>query len=197
VAKFYLEGSKSEAELAHARWALDHAMFEIARAFEGFLANFPVAWARVVMSGVVFPLGNSTRPVSDRLNAQVADLLLEHSDVRERLSWLVFRNGGVHDPVGRMEHAWDVAQRSEPAYLKYFRLANKGELAGDTVAERLRDAVTRQLMTREEADQAADYDRVRFDVILTDDFSKEYIAGNYAAERAEVIEMAAARARLA
>ncbi len=37
------------------------------------------------------------RPVSDRLNAQVADLILEPSDVRERLSWLVFRNGGVHD----------------------------------------------------------------------------------------------------
>jgi len=197
VAKFYLEGSKSEAELAHARWALDHAMYEIAKAFEGFLDNFPVAWARGVMRVVVFPLGNHVRPVSDRLNAQVADLIMEDSDVRERLSWLVFRNGGPHDPIGRMELAWNVALRSEGAYLKFFKLANRGELAGDTVAERLKDAVNRNLMTREEADQAAEYDKVRFDVILTDDFSKEYIAGNYAAERAEVIELAAARARLA
>ena len=197
VSKYYLEGSKSEAELAHARWALDNAMYEIAKAFEGFLDNFPVAWARGAMRVVVFPLGNKVRPVSDRLNAQVADLILEPSDVRERISWLVFRNGGVHDPIGRMEHAWDVALRTEPAYLKYFKHANRGELAGDTVADRLKDAVTRNLMTREEADQATDYDRVRFDVILTDDFSKEYIAGNYAAERAEVIELAAARAKLA
>ncbi len=197
VAKFYLEGSKSEAELAHARWALDHAMHEIAKAFEGFIDNFPVAWARGVMRLVVFPLGNRVKPVSDRLNAQVADMILEPSDVRERLSWLVFKNGGVHDPVGRMEHAWEVALRSEAAYLKYYKHANRGELAGDTVADRLKDAVTRNLMSREEADQAAEYDRVRFDVILTDDFSKEYIAGNYAAERADVIELSAARAKLA
>ncbi|MGB0220245.1 MAG: acyl-CoA dehydrogenase [Sinimarinibacterium flocculans] len=197
VAKYYLEGPKTEAELAHARWALDHCLYEIANAFDGFIRNFPVAWARGVMRLVVFPLGNRFKPVSDRVNARVADLILEPNDVRERLSWLVFVNGGEHDPVGRMEHAWKVSQDCEEAYLKFFKLANKGELAGDTVADRLRDAVTRGLMTREEADQADTYDKVRYEVISTDDFSKEYIAGNYDAERAEVIEMAAVRARVA
>ncbi|MBI3171390.1 MAG: acyl-CoA dehydrogenase, partial [Hydrocarboniphaga effusa] len=148
VAKHYLEGSKSEAELAHARWALDHALSEIAKAFDEFLRNFPVAWARSVMRTVVFPLGNHFRPVSDEVNARVADLLLDQTDVRERLSWLVFKNGGVHDPVGRMEHAWVVSRETEGAYLKYYRLSAKGELAGDSVAERLRDAVTRRLLTR-------------------------------------------------
>jgi acyl-CoA dehydrogenase len=197
VAKFYLEGPKTEAELAHARWALDQCLYEIANAFEGFIRNFPVAWARMVMRVVVFPLGNRFQPVSDRVNAAVADMILEQTDVRERLSALVFVNGGKHDPIGRMEHAWQVSQDCEDAYLKFFKLANKGELAGDTVAERLRDAVTRDLMTREEADQADQYDKLRYEVISTDDFSKEYIAGNYDAERAEVIEMAAVRARVA
>jgi acyl-CoA dehydrogenase len=197
VAKFYLEGSKSEAELVHARWALDHAMHEIAKAFEEFIRNFPVAWARGVMGSVVFPLGNRTRPVSDRLNAKVADLILEHSDVRERLSWLVFKNGGAQDPIGRMEAAWGIAQTTEAGYLKYYRLANKGEISGDSLEQRLKDALARQLMTMEEAAQARAYDAARFDVILTDDFSKEYIGGNYAAGRADVIELAEARARVA
>ncbi|MEW6167731.1 MAG: acyl-CoA dehydrogenase [Pseudomonadota bacterium] len=197
VAKFYLEGSKSEAELAHARWALDTCLYEIGKAFDEFIRNFPVGWARGVMRVVVFPLGNRFKPVSDRDNARVAELLLEQTDVRERLSWLVFKNGGVHDPIGRMEHAWTVSQETEEAYVKFFRLVSRGKLAGDTVAERLRDAVNRELMTREEANQAEAYDKVRYDVILTDDFSKEYISGNYEADRAEVIEMAAARARVA
>jgi acyl-CoA dehydrogenase len=184
VVKFYLEGSKSEAELAHARWALDQCLYEIGKAFEEFIRNFPAAWARGVLRAVVFPLGNHFHPVSDRLNAQVADLLLEHSDVRERLSWLVFKNGGKDDPIGRMEHAWDVGQKTEVAYLKFYKLANKGELGGDSVAERLHDAVNRKLMTREEADQAAAYDEVRFDVIMTDDFTKAYIAGDYADQTA-------------
>jgi acyl-CoA dehydrogenase len=180
VVKFYLEGSKSEAELAHARWALDQCLYEIGRAFEEFIRNFPAAWARGVLRAVVFPLGNHFHPVSDSLNAQVADLILEHSDVRERLSWLVFKNGGKDDPIGRMEHAWDVGQKTEMAYLKFFKLAAHGELGGDSVADRLKDAVSRKLMTRDEADQAAAYDEVRFDVIMTDDFTKAYIAGDFA-----------------
>ncbi|HEX4896471.1 MAG TPA: acyl-CoA dehydrogenase [Solimonas sp.] len=197
VLKYYLEGQRSEAELAHARWALDNSLHEIARAFEEFIANFPVTWARGLMRVVVFPLGNRYRPVSDRLNAQVADLLLEPTEVRERLSWLVFKNGGAHDPIGRMEAAWAISQRTEAAYLKFYRLAAKGELAGDSVADKLADAVRQQKLSADEAAQAAEYDRARFDVILTDDFSKAYIAGDYAAERAEVVEMATARARVA
>jgi acyl-CoA dehydrogenase len=197
VAKYYLEGSKSAEELVHARWALDHCLYEISKAFDEFLRNFPVAWARVAMRAVVFPLGNHFHDVSDRDNAQLADLLMEPSDVRERLSWLVFKNGGVHDPIGRMEHAWTVSQDCEEAYVKFYKLAAKGELAGDSVAEKLADAVNRDLLTRSEADQADEYDQVRYDVILTDDFSPEYVAGDYTADRAEVIEMAAARARVA
>lgn len=197
VAKFYLEGSKSESELAHARWALDHALSETARAFDEFIRNFPIAWARGLMRLVVFPLGNRFRPVSDALNAQVADLLLESSDTRERLSWLVYKSGGVHEPIGRMEHAWTVSLRCEPAYAKFYKLAAKGELAGDSVADKLEDAVARQLLTRAEADEAAEYDRVRYDVISVDDFSKAYIAGDFEAERADVIEMSALRARVA
>lgn len=197
VIKFYLEGSKSPAELAHARWALDHALHEIAQAFDGFIRNFPVAWARGLMRLIVFPLGNRFRPVGDRLNAQVADLLLEPSDVRERLSWLVYRSGGPQEPVGRMEHAWAVSQRCEAAYAKYYKLAAKGELIGDTVAERLADALARQLMTQQEVQQAGEYDTVRYDVILVDDFSKAYIAGDFEATVQAPVPAAPSRARVA
>ncbi|MFT4045735.1 MAG: acyl-CoA dehydrogenase [Solimonas sp.] len=197
VLKFYLEGSKSDAERAHTRWALDHCLYEIGHAFNGFIRNFPIAWGRWLLRVVIFPLGNHFHPVSDRVNARVADLLLEPSDVRERLSWLVFKNGGDHDPIGRMEHAWKVGLKNEAAYVKYFKLVNKGEIQGDTVAERLDDAVKHQLLTRDEAEQARAYDAARYDVILTDDFSKEYLAGNFAAEAASAIEQSGLLARVA
>lgn len=198
VLKFYQEGNKSEAELAHASWALDTALFEAGKAFEEFIENFPVAWARVVMRAVVFPIGNHFRPVSDVLSAKIADLLLEQTDVRDRVSWLVFKNGGKEDAIGRMEHAWDVAQVTEPAYLKFYKLANHGEISGEHIADKLADAVQKKLMRPEEAKQAAAYDEVRFDVIMTDDFSKEYLAGNYADQHeAGRPEMEARRARVA
>ncbi|NGY05649.1 acyl-CoA dehydrogenase [Solimonas terrae] len=197
VLKFYLEGSKSDAERAHARWALDTCLYEIGHAFDGFIRNFPVAWGRVLLRLVIMPLGNSFHPVSDRRNARVADLLLEHSDVRERLSWLIFKNGGEHDPIGRMEKAWKIGLKTEAAYVKYYKLANHGEISGDTVAERLDDAVRRNLLTRDEAEQARAYDDARYDVILTDDFSKEYLAGDFAAEAAAAIEASGELSRVA
>ena len=196
VLKYYLHhGSKAEDEL-HMRWALDQALYEIARAFDEFLRNFPVAWARGVMRAVVFPLGNWHAPVSDRLNAQVADLLLEQTELRDRVSWLVYRNGGPHDPVGRIEHAWNLLLKAEPAFLKYYRLMVREELAGDDTGERLADAVNRNLLTRDEADLVAEFDKARVDVIQTDHFTAGYILGNYA-EKADVVDLSSRRAQSA
>ncbi len=197
VLKYYLHHGQQAADTPHMQWAIDNALHEIARAFDDFLANFPVAWARGIMRVVVFPVGNWYRPVSDVLNAKVADLLLEQTELRDRLTWLVFKNGGPHEAVGRLEHAWKVAERAEPAYLKYYKLMVRDELSGNTPTERLNDAVNRKLLTRQEADLAAEYDRARFDAILTDDFSKAYIAGDFESDRAEVVDLATRRPQVA
>ena len=198
VAKFYLEGPKSKEETLHARWALDNALYEIGKAFEGFFDNFPIGAVGSFLKFVVFPLGNPYKPVSDRLNQRIADVMMEESELRDRITWLVFKNGGPRDPIGRFENAFELAQKAEPAYVKYFKLAAKGELAGDDIATRLKDAVNRNLLTREEADLAAEFDKVRFDVIQTDHFSKAYIAGDFAADRnAALVDLAARRGQAA
>jgi acyl-CoA dehydrogenase len=195
VLKYYIEGGQKEEELALARWALDNCLFEIGKAFEGFLDNFPVRPAAAVMKLCVFPFGNPYKPVTDRLNARVANQMMEPGAARERITWLTFKNGGAQCPAGRMEIAWETALRTEEAYNKFYKLAAKGELAGDSVHERVNDGVNRNLLTREEAEQIEAYDKVRLDVIMTDDFSKEYIAGNFEAERAKmVVDLAARRA---
>jgi acyl-CoA dehydrogenase len=196
VLKYYLHHGQPAEDAAHLRWAMDHCLHEIAKAFEEFLDNFPVAWARVAMRAVVFPLGNHYRPVSDALNARVADQLLEQTPLRDRISWLVYRNGGPHDPVGRVEHAWNLAQKAEPAFLKYYRMMVREELAGDDTAGRLADAVNRKLLTREEAELVAEFDKARLDVIQTDHFTAGYILGNFA-EKADVVDLSSRRAQLA
>jgi len=196
VLKYYLHHGQPAGDAAHLRWAMDHCLHEIARAFEDFLDNFPVAWARWVMRAVVFPLGNRYRPVSDALNARVADQLLEQTPLRDRISWLVYTNGGPHDAIGRIEHAWNLAQKAEAPFLKYYRMMVNEELAGDDTGERLADAVNRKLLTREEADLVAEFDKARLDVIQTDHFTAGYILGNYA-EKADVVDLSSRRAQVA
>ncbi|HVT34113.1 MAG TPA: acyl-CoA dehydrogenase domain-containing protein, partial [Nevskiaceae bacterium] len=194
VIKYYLHHGEQADDLPHAKWALDTCLFEMARAFDDFLRNFPVGWARVLMRVVVFPLGNHYAPVSDALNAKIADMMLEPTALRDRITWLVHKSGGANDPIGRIEHAYDMLLEAEPAYLKYYKLYSKDELAGDSIGERLEDAVRRSLLAREEAELVAEYDRVRFDVIQTDHFTKDYIAGHFEAERNKVVDIATRRA---
>jgi acyl-CoA dehydrogenase len=196
VLKYYLHHGQKEGDAAHMRWAMDNCLFEIAKAFDEFCRNFPVRPAAWVMRRVVFPLGNWYQPVADELNAEVANQLLQQTELRERISWLVFKNGGPHDPVGRVEHAWNLLQKAEPAFLKYYKMMVKEELAGDDTASRLGDAVNRKLLTREEADLVAEFDKARLDVIQTDHFTAGYILGNYA-EKADVVDLSARRAQLA
>jgi acyl-CoA dehydrogenase len=148
------------------------------------------------MRRVVFPVGNGYLPVSDALNAKVASQLLQQTELRDRISWLVFKNGGPHDAVGRIEHAWNLLQKAEPAFLKYYKMMVREELAGDDTGERLTDAVKRRLLTREEAELVAEFDKVRLDVIQTDHFTAGYILGNYA-EKADVVDLSSRRAQVA
>jgi acyl-CoA dehydrogenase len=194
VLKYFIHhGQKAEDE-AHMRWALDNCLYEIARAFDEFLRNFPVRPAAWIMRRVVFPVGNWHAPVSDELNATVAGQLMQQTPLRDRLTWLVFRNGGPHDPVGRVEKAWNLLQKAEPPFLKYYRMMVKEELAGEDTADRLADAVNRKLLTREEADLVAEFDKARVDVIQTDHFTAGYILGRYA-EKADVVDLSSRRAQ--
>ena len=95
--------------------------------------------------------------------------------------------------MGRLERAYRLLLEVEPAYLKFARAAARGELTGEGVGEQLDDAVARGLLTREEAEGIAAYDKARWDAIQTDDFSPEYLAGRYEQAQAEVIDIEARR----
>ena len=102
------------------------------------------------------------------------------SDLRDRLTSLVYVNGGKKDPVGRMEWAFDLHQEAEEPYVKWYRAAASGKLDGDTFALRLKSAVAQNIITQAEADLVAEYDKARFEAILTDDFPAEYFASSQA-----------------
>ena len=181
VLKYTIANGQQAADLDHARWALDEALFRAGEAFDGFLENFPsrpVAW---MLRRVVFPLGNPYRPVSDRLSGRVADQLLEPTALRARLSQLLFLKGGPQDPLGRLEAAYDTLLQAEPAYLKYARLMAQAAVEGRNTEERLASLRQRGAMTAEECSLVARYDALRYDAILTDDFEPEYVQRRAAA----------------
>jgi len=196
VLRYCRQNQESPEDLAHAHWAVQHALAEIYKAFDEFFQNFPIPGVGAFLRLIVFPLGRPYLEPEDRLTGKLAELMMQPTGLRDRLIWLVFKNGGPHDPVGRVEHAWDLLQKAEGPFNKYSKLMNKEEIAGDTTEERLKDAVNRKLLTREEADLVAEFDKARLDVIQTDHFTAGYILGNYA-EKADVVDLSSRRAQVA
>lgn len=182
VAKYYLHHGTTKEDLAHARWALDNAFYEIGKAFRGFFVNFPIKWVGPLLGWLIFPFGSSYRPLTDELTSEIANQLMQPSVLRARLTQLVYHSEAPDDPLGRIERAYKALLKVEVPYTKFLRAAGQDELAGSDTTARIADAQAKGLLTAEEAALLREYDRLRYDAILTDDFRPEYLLGDFDAE---------------
>ncbi len=175
VLKYYHDQGKTQEDLDHATWALDHALAEIGKAFDEFFANFPVRVIGRFMRLVVFPLGQPYRKPTDKLGSAIAEQMMEPTKLRERILQLAYIGKDKDDVTGRMAAAYSALLEVEETYNRFQKVANKGE-AGLTFAEQLKYCLDNKVITAEEARQIEAFDKLRYDAILTDDFSKEYLA---------------------
>ena len=175
---YYRDHGSTEADRVHAKWALDYSLAEIDRAFAEFCANFPIGIVGRVLKFFVQPLGRRHFGPNDRLNAAVADTMLAtgpHEGLFERLSYDVFADADGGGAVGAVYQAWEKLAAIEPAYERFLKAHKRGEIAGDELEEQLASAVAADVLDAEEAAAIREYDALRVEAILTDDFSKRYI----------------------
>ncbi len=125
--RFEAEGRRDE-DLPLARWAVEHALARIQTAFEGIYQNFegPLAW---LLRGAgawwcrANPLG---RPPDDQLGSQVAAVLRQPGELRDRLTAGLFLPAGPQEALGRLERAFVLATRSAPLLDRIARASRAG-----------------------------------------------------------------------
>ncbi|RJS91958.1 acyl-CoA dehydrogenase [Salinisphaera sp. Q1T1-3] len=184
------DNEASEQDTVHATWALEYHLHEIEAAFHDFIRNYPIARLRPLLSIVALPTGRRFAGPTDEINARLCDQMASmslDSPFGKRMSYDIFVGRGENDPTGRLMAAFDKLQDVDPYYGDFLRGVKKGEIVGETIAEQLADAVTRGRLDEAQAEAIREYDRLRYDVLLTDDFSKEYLMNpnSEAARRAE------------
>ncbi len=102
--KRFEDDGRPDADLPLLDWAAKHCLYEIQTALDGTLANFPYGPLGWLMRIVVFPLGRRRRPPADKLNGDIAELILAPSDVRERLTAGIYL-GPPDQPIGELDRA--------------------------------------------------------------------------------------------
>jgi acyl-CoA dehydrogenase len=111
--RFEDEGRQQEdAPLMH--WAMWDAMYKAQTALEGVISNFPNRFIASIVRLVVFPIGRPYVVPSDKLGHAAAQLVLEPSAARDRLTAGMFIAKDDDNPLAVIERALVATLAAEP-----------------------------------------------------------------------------------
>ncbi len=115
--RFETEGRQA-ADAPLMNWAMWDAMFKAQSALEGVISNFPNRLIAIMLRRLVFPLGRPYVVPSDHLGHQVAQLLIEPSATRDRLTSGIYLPRVETDVIGEIELALEATLAAEPVEAK-------------------------------------------------------------------------------
>ncbi len=72
--------------------------------------------------------------------------------------------------MGRVERTYQTLLQVDDTWQRFLKAWGRGEVSGEDLASALEDAVSREIISEEAAAGIRQYDAMRFDCLLTDDF---------------------------
>lgn len=152
------------------RWSCDQCLFNIQTALDSFLKNMPYRPFMYVLRWLVFPWGRCFMQPSDKLGHEVAEIILNPSAARDRLTVGMYQPTDLDEPVGRLDDALIKVVKAEPI-VKRLRKATRGFEPGIGGMDALIDkGVADNIISKEEAGILREAETARNDVIKVDDF---------------------------
>jgi acyl-CoA dehydrogenase len=162
VLKRWQDEGRQEADFPLLAWCAEDGFKKIQQRIQEVLYNFPnrpVAW---LLKFLIQPLGVTVRGPHDKLSQQCAEILLEPSATRERLTsglYLGDDGGGI----ARLERAFKLVVAAEPIQKKMH----------DARVRDWKTAQEKKIITDAEAKQMETVDAAVLDAIEVDDFKPE------------------------
>jgi acyl-CoA dehydrogenase len=180
VLKHYQNQGAPPADLPLVEYSCRSLLYQAQEQLHSFLRNFPVRWLAGLMRLVIFPRGLTYSAPSDRLNPQIAELMMNPGEARERLCHYVYRTLEPTNHLGLVQQAMELAIAAEPV-LKRIRVegVKTGEVNALDLPGQISEAQAAGIISEAEAAQLREYDRKVMNIIHVDDFDpRELVAGS-------------------
>ena len=180
VLKHYENQGRPQADLPLVEYACRLLLYQAQEQLHSFLRNFPVRWLAVLMRIFIFPRGLTYSAPGDRLNPQIAELMMNPGESRERLCQYVYRTLEPTNHLGLVQQAMELAIAAEPIE-KRIRVEGirTGRVTALELPGQIREALAAGIISEAEAAQLREYDRMVMDIIHVDDFDpRELAAGS-------------------
>ncbi len=160
----------------HERPLLDWTMHECTRCFhralQDLIDNFPCRWSALKLRLLAYPLGRRSLSGNDKLDDEVARLACEPLPARDALLEGIFLPADAGDPLAAINDALNKVVAAEIPEKKLRAAQRDGELP-DEIAVDLQRAVTRNIITAEEAETVRRARVARDAVVQVDEFAPD------------------------
>ena len=177
VLKHYNDQDQPPEDLPLVEWACRHLLYHAQEQLHGFLRNFPNRLLAGLMRLLIFPRGLTYFAPSDRLGRTLAQLVTQPSEARERLCRLAYTELQPRNPLGLLNEALLLAQRTEPLEQRIrVEGVKTGRVSALDLPGRIEQALAAGIISEAEAELLSDYDRKVMELVNVDDFAPQELA---------------------
>jgi len=174
VLKHYQDQGEHESDLPFVHWACQYNLQRIQTAFNGFLHNFPNRPVALILRWIIFPWGRLYAPPNDALGHKISSLLINPSEMRNRLTAGVFIPEDQNEAVAQLEVALHkiVDATHLEKKIRPFQKTFKPEHAGYEAM--LKAAHAEGIIDKDEVATLQQANEARTNVIAVDDFTFDF-----------------------
>jgi acyl-CoA dehydrogenase len=172
VLKHHYDNGSPSVDLPLVTWAVEDSLRTMQESLICILENFPSPLFGRAVKLLIFPLGRAYRTASDKLDHEVAQVLMEPSGTRDRLTAGCFVNRAEDDPVGLLEIALASAEDVAPIKAAAARSARRPLVGAGGDAE-IAATIESGAINEFDGAKLREYLRVVGNVIRVDEFPPE------------------------
>ena len=111
------------------------------------------------------------------------ELVINPTDTRERICTGIFKARQPNNPLGMLQEALEMAQQVKPLERKVFDAKRAGQIDSDDTPGQIDEALTKGILTLEEAEQVRAFDAKVMALVAVDDFDPEDLVRQPAKQR--------------
>jgi len=172
--KHHENQGREAADLPLVEWACRALLYQAQEQLHLFLRNFPNRPLAALMRLLIFPRGLTYFAPSDRLGRSIADLIVNPTAARERMSRHIYKTQAANNPLGLLQEALILSTMAE-SLEKRLRVdgVKTGRITALDLPGQISQAVALNILSEAEAAVLRDYDAKVSHLIGVDDFAPQ------------------------
>ena len=180
VLKHHQDQGSPASDVPLVEWSCRTLMFKAQQQLDGLLRNLPNRWIVALLRILIFPRGKTYSPPADRLDQEIASLVINPTTVRDRLCDGIYAAREPGSPLGQLQEALELAEKVKPLEAKLTDARRSGQIGGGALAAQIADARKQGILSAAEAAELQQFDEAVIALLTVDEFAPGELEPNTA-----------------